>query len=157
MGVISTGASIYQENVSKQRRLLNTVDLEELPDSRERTGAPVLWLSCERQMDVWELFSDKSYLSAILDRQGLWVAAPVDLRTKKTESFSPQLLHGFWSKLKKKSQDCRDVPDGYHQKPDAKNKLYGKSAVCACPYQNIKFLVVNISLFWDQYQERFGG
>ena len=33
-----------------------TLDLEELPDSRERTGAPVLWLSCEGQTDVWELF-----------------------------------------------------------------------------------------------------
>ena len=54
-------------------------------------------------MDVWDLFSDKSYLGAILDRQGLSVAAPVDLRTKKTESFSPQLLQGFWSKLKKRN------------------------------------------------------
>ena len=63
----------------------------------------MLWLSFEGQKDVWELFSDNSYLSAILDRQGLPVAAPVDLRTKKTESFSPQLLQGFWSKLKKKN------------------------------------------------------
>ena len=84
MVVISTGASIFQVNASKLRRPLDTVDLEELPDSRERTGAPVLWLSCEGQIDVWELFSDNSYLSAILDRQGLLVAAPVDLRTKKS-------------------------------------------------------------------------
>ena len=61
MGVICTGASIYQINASKLKRPLNTVDLEELPDSRERTGAPVLWLSCESQMDVWELFSDNSF------------------------------------------------------------------------------------------------
>ena len=63
------------------------MDLEELPDSREGTGAPVLWLSFEGQTDVWELFSDNSYLSAILDRQGLLFAATVDLRTKNTESF----------------------------------------------------------------------
>ena len=81
MVVISTGASIFQVNASKLRKLLETVDLEELPDSRERTGAPVLWLSCEGQIDVWELFSDSSYLSAILDRQGLLVAATVDIRT----------------------------------------------------------------------------
>ena len=62
----------------------------------------MLWLSFEGQKDVWELFSDNSYLSAILDRQELSVAVPVDLRTKKTESFSPQLLKGFWAKLKKK-------------------------------------------------------
>ena len=65
--VISTGASIFQVNASKLRRPVNTVDLEELPQSRERTGAPVLWLSVEVQMDVWELFSGNSYVSAILD------------------------------------------------------------------------------------------
>ena len=52
MVVISTGASIFQVNASKLKRLLGTVDLEELPDSCERTGAPVLWLSCESQNDV---------------------------------------------------------------------------------------------------------
>ena len=63
----------------------------------------MLWPSCEGQTDVWEMFSDNSYLSAILDRQGLQVAAPIDLRTKKAESFSPQLSQGFWHKLKKKN------------------------------------------------------
>ena len=43
----------------------------------------MLLLSCEGLIDVWELFSDHSYLSAILDRQGLMVAASIDLRTKK--------------------------------------------------------------------------
>ena len=61
------------------------MDLEELPDSRERTRASVLWLSCEGQADVWEMFQDNSLLSAILDRQGLRVPAPIDLRTKKAE------------------------------------------------------------------------
>ena len=73
----------------KLRRPLDTVDLEEPPDSCERTGAPVLWLSCEGQTVVLELFSDNSYLSAIFDRPGVMVAAPVDLRTKKAEDFSP--------------------------------------------------------------------
>ena len=94
MAVISTEATIHQVK-SELRRPLYTVDLEELPDSRERTGAPVLWLSCEGQMDVWELFSGKSYLRAILDRQGLQVAAPLHFRTKKIENFSQQLLQGF--------------------------------------------------------------
>ena len=49
MAVISTGATIFQANVSKLRRPVDTVDMEELPDSRGRTGAPVLWLSCEGQ------------------------------------------------------------------------------------------------------------
>ena len=92
MAVISTGATIVQPNVSKPRRLLDTVDLDELPDSRERAGAPVLWLSCEGQIDVLEMFSDNFLLCAI---QGLQVAAPIDLRTKKAESFSPQLIQGF--------------------------------------------------------------
>ena len=91
MAVVNTSATIFQ------------ADLEELPDSRERAGVLVLWLSCEGQIDVWEMFSDNSYLKAILDRQGLQVAAPIELRTKKAESYSPQLIHGFWQKLKKKN------------------------------------------------------
>ena len=43
MAVVSAEATIHQVK-SELRRPLNTVDLEELPDSRERTGAPVLWL-----------------------------------------------------------------------------------------------------------------
>ena len=103
MAAVNTGATILQANMSKLRRPLDTVDSEELPDSRERAGAPVLWRSCEGQSDVWEMFSDNSDLSAFLDRQGRQVAAPIDLRTKKAESFSPQLLKGFWHKLNKKS------------------------------------------------------
>ena len=57
-GMSSTTA--FQANVSKLRRPLDTVDRQELPDSRERTGAPVLWLSCEGQIDVLEMFSDNS-------------------------------------------------------------------------------------------------
>ena len=68
MVVISTGASIFQVSVSKPRRPLDPVDLKELPDSSERKGAPVLWLSREGQIDVWDLFSDNSFLSAILNR-----------------------------------------------------------------------------------------
>ena len=60
MAVVNTGATIRQANTSKPRRPLDTVDKEELPDSREREGAPVLWLSCEGQIDVWEMFSDNS-------------------------------------------------------------------------------------------------
>ena len=85
MVVINTGTSIFQLNASKPRRPLDTADLEEHPDSCERTGAPVLRLSCEGEIDIFELFSDNFYLSAILDRQGLMEAAPVDLRTKKAE------------------------------------------------------------------------
>ena len=88
MAVISTGASTLQVNVSKLRKLWGIVVLEELSNSRERTRAPALSLSCEGQTDVWELFSENSHLSAILDRQGLQVAAPVDLRTKKMLDFS---------------------------------------------------------------------
>ena len=92
MAVVSTGATIFQANKSKLRRPLDTVDLEELPDSRERVGAP-----------VWEMCSGNSYLSAILDQQELQVAAPIDLGTKKAESFSPLLLQNFWFNLKKKN------------------------------------------------------
>ena len=100
MVVINAGTSIFQVNASKLRRPLVTVDLEEPPDSYVRTGALVLWLSCEGQTDVWELFTDNSLLSAIRHRQGLFVAAPIHLRTKKADSFSTQALEGFWSRIK---------------------------------------------------------
>ena len=60
MAVVNTGTTTLQANMSKLRRPLDTLDLEEIPDSREREGAPVLWLSCESQFDVWEMFSDNS-------------------------------------------------------------------------------------------------
>ena len=80
---------------------MDTVDLEQLPDSCEREGALVLWLSCEDQIDVWEMFSDTSYLSAILDRQELQVAAAIDLRTKKAESFLAAADTGLLAKKDK--------------------------------------------------------
>ena len=56
MVVINTCTFIFHVNASKRRRPLNTVDLEEPPDLCVRTRALVLWLSCEGQIDVWELF-----------------------------------------------------------------------------------------------------
>ena len=106
------------------------MDLEELPDSRERTGALVLWLPCEGQADVQEMFSDNSCLSAILERQGLLVAAPTDLRMKKADNFAPQLLQGFWLELKKKSQDRCDVPNCHYAKPQQKEVAL--PTFCAC-------------------------
>ena len=103
MVVINTGTSMFQVNASKLRRPRDTVDLEESPDSCKRTRSAVLWLSCEGQIDVWELFSDRSWLIAILDRQGHTVAAPVEFRTKKAEGFSQQAVQGFGSKFKMKN------------------------------------------------------
>ena len=107
----NTGAKRFQANINKLKRPLDTVDLDEILDSRERSRALVMWLSCENQIDVREMSSDNSCLSAILDRQRLEVAAPVDLRTKKTESFSPQLRQGFWQKLKLKNPKIVVVTD----------------------------------------------
>ena len=89
----------FSNKRKQSKKTFGTVNLEELPDSREQTGAPVLWLFCEGQIDVWELFSHNSSLSAIFDRQGPLLAAPTDLKTKKAESFLAQLLRGFWFKL----------------------------------------------------------
>ena len=49
MVVINTGTSIFQVSASRLRRPLDTVNLEEPPDSCERTGAPLLWLYCKGQ------------------------------------------------------------------------------------------------------------
>ena len=101
--VISAGASIFQVNASKLRRPLDPVDLEELPDSRERTGSLVLWLPCEGQTDVWELFSDNTFLSAILDPP----SAPQ--RTKLKASLIPAVAGLLVKAQGKESQDCWDV------------------------------------------------
>ena len=111
---------------------MGTVDLEELPDSHERTGAPVLWLSCVGQRNDWELFSDNSYLSAILDRQGLMVAEPVDLRTKKAENFSHRHCKGFWSKMKTKNPKIVVMsPTVSTKNCKQKKKTNGNITVCA--------------------------
>ena len=55
MAVVNAGATIFQADVSKLRRPLETV--EEHLDSREREEAPVLWPSCEGLIGVWEKFS----------------------------------------------------------------------------------------------------
>ena len=143
---------IFSGKCKQAKEPLDTVELEELPDSRERAGAPVLWLSCEGQIDVWEMYSDNSYLSAILDQQGLQVAAPINLGTKKAESFSPQLLQGFWHKLKKNN------PKIVVMSPTVETELQKARSgmTCVWTWQNIKFLAENTSLFWDQIQERFG-
>ena len=78
MTVVNTGATIFQANKSKLRRPLDT-------GFRRTSG-----LARER-------------VSAVLDRQGLQIAVAIDLRKKKAESFSPQLIQGFWQKLKEKS------------------------------------------------------
>ena len=53
-------------------------------------------------------FSDNSYLSGRLDRQGLMVAARAGLMvahlgTKSAVGFSPQALQSFWSKIEFKN------------------------------------------------------
>ena len=62
MVVISTGAFIVQVYVSRLRRPLDTLDLEELPIRVSVPGPPVLWLSCEGQIDVWEMFFRQFFL-----------------------------------------------------------------------------------------------
>ena len=94
------------------------------------------------------MFSDHSYLSAILYRQGLQVAAPIRLRTKKAESFSPQLLQSFWHKLKKKNHQIVVMSTTFE------TKSFKKKCVDVA---EVKFLPENTSLFWDQDQERFVG
>ena len=106
------------------------IDFEELPDSRERAGAPVLWPSCEGQIDVWEMFSDDCYLSAILDRQGFQLTAPIDLRTNKAESFSPHLSQGFWQKIKKKNPKIFVM----YQTFETKNFKKGRSGIATAPF-----------------------
>ena len=83
----------------------------------------MLWLSCEGQIDVWELFSDNSHLSA----------APVDLRTKKADASHHRHLQGFWSKIKVKNPKIVVMPPTVFTKYINQKESYGNSTVCASP------------------------
>ena len=102
MVVINTGASIFHVNASKLRRFLDTLDLEEQLRVSEQEHLCCGYL-VKGRTEFWDLFADNSYLSAILDRHGLLVTAPINLRKKKAESFSPQALQGFRSEITRKS------------------------------------------------------
>ena len=81
MAVVNAGATIFQANKSKLRRPLDTGFARTSGLARER-------------------------VSAVLDRQELQVAAPIDLRKKKRlRVFSPQLIQSFWQKLKEKNPE----------------------------------------------------
>ena len=143
MVVISTGASIFQVNASELRRPLDSVDLDELPDSGERTGAPVLWLSCEGQTDVWELFSDDSFFECHPWSTRTYGCSPN--RSENKESW--MLLTTGIARLlvkdqKKESQDSCDVPDGFLPHTPTRKKPYDNSTVCVWPQQNINSSVV---------------
>ena len=97
--VTSIDTSIFRK-MSASYEDFWTLDLEDFLDSCGRTRAPVLWHSCDGQTDVWELFSDNSYLSVILDRQGLVVAVPVDLRTKKVETKYTKKKEVIWQQYR---------------------------------------------------------
>ena len=117
----------------------------------------MLWLSCEGQTDVWDLFSDNSFLSAILHRQRLMDAAPVDLGTKKAESFSPQALQGFWSKIKLKNPKIVVMSSTVLIKyTNQKEVIWQQYRLCLAIADN-HILGGKHFLFWDPSQEKFGG
>ena len=103
MVVISTGASIFSGKYKQAGKIFGHWIWKNF---RIRVSEQE-HLCCGFLADVKLMFGSCSltilFLSAIFDRQGLLVAAPVNLRTKNAESLSPQLLQGFWSKLKKKN------------------------------------------------------
>ena len=74
----------FQTRVSEQEHLFNG----SLAKDKQTSG---------------KCFQTSLILSAIFDRQGLLVAALIDLRTKKAEKSTPQLLQGFWYKLMKQN------------------------------------------------------
>ena len=78
-----------------------------------------------------ELFCDNSYLSAILDRQGLQVAAPVNLRNRKIEHFSQLLSQGFWSTLKIKNPKIVVMsPTATTQNSEQKEVMWQQYRLC---------------------------
>ena len=93
------------------------------------------------------MFQDNSCLTAIVNRQGLQVATLIDLRTKKAESVSPQLIQGFWQKLMRNSPKIVVMSPTFETKDNKKGRSgMGKSTICVLTWQSIKFLAENTSL-----------
>ena len=69
-------------------------------------------------------------LSAILDRQGLQVTAPVDLRTKKAGNFTPLLLQGLFVQAEEKSQDRCDVSDCCYEEHKQQEVIWQQYHLC---------------------------
>ena len=111
-----------------------------------------LFYTCEG--NSWEMFSDNSHLSAILDRQGLRVATPVDLRTKKTETFYTTVTAGLLVRTKEKSKDRCDVPNVATKSCKQQEVTRQQHRSCLA-VQNNKSLAENTS--WRPETEEFGG
>ena len=123
-------ATMFQASISKLRRPLDSLDLEDLPDSRERAEAPVLW-----------------------HRQGLQVAAPIespiDLRTKKAESFTPQLIQGFWQKLKKNNPKNVGMSPTFETKDFTKEEMvWQQYHLCVCVARTLPYLGPESGKIW---------
>ena len=108
-------ATIFQASVSKQRRHWIWKNLRTRVSEQEHLCCG---FSCEGQIDVWELFSDNSYLSANLDRQGLLVAAPIDtavagilVETQERESQDRcDVTHCYYEKFLAERSGMATVP-----------------------------------------------
>ena len=92
----------------------------------------------EGQMVVCELFSDNSYLNAILDRQGL-------------------LLQGLWQKLKKINPKIVVMSPTLETKSFKKKEVVWQQHHLCMDVAEHQILGGNTSLFWDHNQERSGG
>ena len=137
---ISTGASIFQVNASKQRRPLDTVDLEELPDSRERTGAPVRTVLLTTLICV--LF--------LIDKDLQW-QSQLTVKIKIQKAFHRSHSRAFGQSSKIRSPRSLWCPRRLLPKTPSRRKSFGNSAVCAWPKQNIKSVALD-SLAWKDVQ-----
>ena len=86
MATINNGTAVMQVNSTKLRRPLEEIDLESA-DSRERANFTSYW-QCHSHgpLDVLELFSGSTNLSAACSQHGLQTGAPIDIRTKRNIS-----------------------------------------------------------------------
>ena len=84
MATINNGTSVLQVNVTKLRRPLEEIDFEGISDSRERDEVTVLYSSSMHgTLDILELFSESTFLSAACASRGLRTGPPVDLKKRE--------------------------------------------------------------------------
>ena len=93
---------------------------------------------------------------SLIDKDFL-VAAPTDLRTKKAESFSPQLLQVFWFQLKKKNPKSVVMSPTLATKSHKQREvLWQQYHLCLAEAEN-QIHGGKHFLNCDQSQARFGG
>ena len=137
--VISTSATIFRPNVATKESFEHC-GFEKLPDSSERAKTHVLCFFVQVKL----MFGSCSLTSGCSPNRP----------ENKEAAQNHNCCKAFGSKYRKILQDRCDVPDCYCEKLQAESI---NSTTCVRPWQSIKSLAENTSLFLGPESKKLGG